>query len=95
MLTQAVFVLCCILFQELEQLSLAKIDKIRNGHFFSQYFCVPKLKLIDSLREESAGAIVLPHIQWPVGPQAMAGLRVAVNPVTVSEDNGQHLQGST
>ncbi|XP_049457585.1 uncharacterized protein LOC125904292 [Epinephelus fuscoguttatus] len=53
----------------------------------------------DSLREDApaaaaaaaAGGVVLPPIQCPLGPQAMAGLRAAINPITPSQDNGRDI----
>lgn len=46
-------------------------------------------------REDAAaaagGGVVLPPIQCPLGPQAMAGLRAAINPITPSQDNGKDI----
>lgn len=39
----------------------------------------------------AAGGVVLPPIQCPLGPQAMAGLRAAINPITPSQDNGKDI----
>ncbi|XP_008304281.1 uncharacterized protein LOC103375742, partial [Stegastes partitus] len=41
--------------------------------------------------EETAGGVVLPPIQCPLGPHAMAGLRAAIDPVTPSQDNGRDI----
>ncbi|XP_051997736.1 uncharacterized protein LOC127654572 [Xyrauchen texanus] len=44
-------------------------------------------------RQEAAAAsgVVLPPIQCPLGPQAMAGLREAINPISPSQDNGKDI----
>lgn len=39
----------------------------------------------------AAGGVVLPPIQCPLGPQAMAGLRAVINPITLSQDNGKDI----
>lgn len=41
--------------------------------------------------EECAVGVVLPPIQCPLGPQAMAGLRSTINPITPSRDNGKDI----
>lgn len=50
----------------------------------------------DSLREDAPAAaavagVVLPPIQCPLGPQAMAGLTAAINPNAPSQDNGRDI----
>lgn len=45
----------------------------------------------DCLGAESAGGIVLPPIQCPLGPRAMEGLKASINPLSPSPDNGRDL----
>ncbi|XP_039463356.1 uncharacterized protein LOC120436418 isoform X1 [Oreochromis aureus] len=46
---------------------------------------------LDCSRPESGGGVVLPPIQCPLGPEAMAGLRAAIHPLSPSFDNGRDL----
>ncbi|XP_030579643.1 uncharacterized protein LOC115776189 [Archocentrus centrarchus] len=45
----------------------------------------------DSLGGEPAVGVVVPHIQCPLEPHGMAGLREAVDPLSPSQDNGKDL----
>ena len=49
---------------------------------------------LDSLGEESTG-VVLPPVHCPLGPQAMAGLMAAINPIAPSQDNGRDIYKAT